>query len=310
MQIKAGILIFLLTITLTAVSLAAGCQQTEVDILPEEQVILESEGILVGQIDSQSVEIEVEGEPRTFGLGPGVTITGISDGSAVTFSYVEEETRPLLLSIEAVRVENDVIEGEGVYNGQIDSHSVEVEFENQPTAFALGEGVTVDHIVEGSRVAFTYQEGAERFVLLTIVVIDESGEPVDGVSGELVGEGVLVGQIDAQSVEMEINRAFVLGDQVSVEEIEDGSQVAFTYTETGLRAVLESIEEIDSPVEGEVMQGTMIGSIDGQSVEINYFQAFALGEGVNVLGIEDGSEVVFTYREAPHRPILTSITAK
>lgn len=302
---KAGFILILLAVALVVVVMGVGCQPGEDET--EEQVILEGEGVLVGQIDNHSVEIEIDGQPKAFGLGTGVSVTGISDGTAVVFSYVDEETRPVLLFIEAVPVEDEVLQGEGIYNSQIDSHSVEIEFEGQPTAFALGEGITVDNIAEGSRIAFTYREDAERMVLLAIEVIEE---PVSDGNGELAGEGTLIGQIDAQSVEIEISRAFVLGDEVSVEEIEDGSEIAFTFTETWPRAVLESIEEIDEPVEGEAPTGILVGKIDSQSVEIQYFRAFALGEGVNISDIEDGTEVIFTYREGPYRPILTSITVK
>ena len=302
---KAGVIIILLAIVLMIISMGAGCQPAAIET--EEQVILEGEGILTGQIDSHSVEIIIDGQPRAFGLGTGVSVAGISDGTEVIFSYVEEETRPVLLSIKAVHVEDEILQGEGFYNGQIDSHSVEIDFKGQPTAFALGEDVIVDDIAEGSRVAFTYQEVAERMLLITIEVIEE---PSGGEVGDLAGEGTFVGQIDAQSVEIEIFRAFVLGENVSVEEIEDGSEVAFSFTETGLRAVLDSIETVDEPIEGDVMQGIMVGQIDGQSVEIQYFQAFALGEGVDVSEIEDGAEVFITYRPSTYRPILTSITVK
>lgn len=302
---KAGVVTILSAIVLVLFSIGTGCQPQEVEV--EEQIILEGEGIFTGQIDSSSVEIIIDGQPRAFGLGTGVSITGISDGAEVFFAYVEEETRPVLLSIMAVHVEDEVLRGEGFYNGQIDSHSVEIDYKGQPTAFALGEGTTVEDIAEGSRVAFTYQEDAERMLLLTIEVI---AEPSADEAGELVGEGTFVGQIDAQSVEIEIFRAFVLGENVSVEEIEDGSEVAFTFTETGPRAVLDSIKAIDEPVEGDVMQGILVGQIDGQSVEIHYFQAFALDDGADISDIEDGAEVFITYRTGTYRPILTSVTVK
>jgi hypothetical protein len=41
-----------------------------------------------------------------------------------------------------------------------------------------------------------------------------------------------------------------------------------------------------------------------------YFQAFALGEGVSVEGIDDGSAVFYTYRAERQRPVLISLTAK
>ena len=107
-----------------------------------------------------------------------------------------------------------------------------------------------------------------------------------------------------------INRAFVLNQGISVEGIADGSLVAFRFRESGLRPVIESIKAVDQPLEGEYMHGTLVGQIDSHSIEIEYFQAFALGRGVSVEGIADGSEVVFTYNEGETRSVLTSIQSK
>ncbi|HED24816.1 MAG TPA: hypothetical protein ENN91_06795 [Firmicutes bacterium] len=288
---------------------AGGCGTEETP--SAEQIILSGEGVFVGQIDSQSVEIEINGQPRAFALGTGVSVTGIADGAEVSFTYVEEE-RPVLLSIEEKGV---VREGEGIYTGQIDSHSVEIEVDGQYMAFGLAENLEVDDIADGSRVAFSYRESNVRPILLSITVLEEpvnneNGEPNGSGTAELVGEGILSGQIDASSVEIEIVRPFVLGEGVDMTGIEDGSLVAFTFIESRQRAVLDSIEAVEQPVEGEVMHGTLIGQIDSQSVEIQYFQAFALDQGVSVEDIADGSAIIFTYIEGPHRPILTSINRR
>jgi len=300
-----GVLLLALLLLVTAA--LAGCQPDRND--STAGAVIEGEGILVGQIDSQSVEIEINGQLKAFSLGTGVSAAGISDGSRVVFSYTETEERPLLLSLTAAVMEETgtVTNGEGIYTGQIDSHSVEIEVDGQARAFAIGEGVLVENIDSGSRVTFTYREEEYRPLLLSIEVVEA---PVGGGEAEIVGEGIYVGQIDAQSVEIEINRAFVYGGEVSVDGIEDGSLVAFTFVESGARAVLDSIKAVDEPVEGNVAHGTFIGQIDGQSVEITYFQAFALGEGVSVEGINDGSAVFYTYRAEQQRPVLTSLTAK
>jgi hypothetical protein len=302
---KMGVLLLVLLLLVTAA--IVGCQPDRND--SSAGTVIEGEGILVGQIDSQSVEIEINGQLKAFSLGEGVSAAGISDGARVVFSYTETEERPLLLTLTAAVVEEagSIINGEGIYTGQIDSHSVEIEVDGQARAFAIGEGVLVENIDGGSRIVFTYREEEYRPLLLSIEVVEA---PVGDGEAEIVGEGIYVGQIDAQSVEIEINRAFVYGGEVSVDGIADGSLVAFTFIESGARAVLDSIEAVDEPVEGNVMHGTFIGQIDGQSVEISYFQAFALGEGVSVEGINDGSAVFFTYRAEQQRPVLISLTAK
>jgi hypothetical protein len=311
-RLNIAVLILVLCLIITA----SGCKPEPLATELDEEIIYRTEGILVGQIDNHSVEIEVEGIPKAFRLAEGLVITDLVDGSRVEITYVEADAgevenggdrRPLLLSVEAIDLPPEINDVHGIYVGQIDSHSVEIEIEGNPQVFALGGGLTVDHLESGTEVFITYRQEGQRQLLLSI-------EPVTGPVGNgnelLVGEGLLVGLIDAQSVEIMINRAFVLDQGVGVEGIDDGSLVAFKYRESGLRAVIESIEAVNQPLEGEVMHGTLVGQIDSQSIEIEYFQAFALGHGVSVNGIADGAEVVFTYIEGDHRPVLTSIRAK
>lgn len=266
-----------------------------------EQVILNDRGILVGQIDSQSVEIEIDGHLKVFGFDKEIAINEISDGSKIAFSYRDDQDRPVLISIEII---NSHLKGEGIYIGLLDSRSVEIEFDGQPKAFSLDREVVVDDLLEGSLVAFTYEEGLYRPLLLSIEVIEE---PAGAVRGELKGEGILIGKSDAHSVEIERQRSFVLDKNVKVDDIKDGSLVAFTFTETGQRAVLNSIEAVDQPLEGEFMHGKLIGQIDSQSVKIEYSQVFALGRGLNIDNIKDNSRIIFTYRIDLHRPELTSV---
>ena len=294
----------------------SGCRPEPITTELEDEQVYKTEGILVGQIDNHSVKIEIEGIPKAFRLDDGVSIAGITDGSRVEITYAETGTpeaendsdqRPLLLSIESVAASPEVIEASGRYTGQIDSHSVEIEIEGRARVFALDSGVIVDELESGTEVFITYRQDGQRQLLLSI-------EPVVGPVGDgndlLVGEGVLIGGIDAQSVEIKINRAFVLDQGISIEGIADGSLVAFTFRESGLRAVIESIKAVDQPLVGEVMHGTLVGQIDGQSIEIEYFMAFALGSGISVGGIADGAEVVFTYDKGEYRPVLTSIRVK
>jgi hypothetical protein len=302
---KKWVIVTLVAIALLIILLGSGCRPSGTG--SEDQVILEGEGIFVGQIDSHSVEILIDDQPRAFGLGEGVSVVDISDGSAVAFTYTEEEARPVLFSIRAVEIEDEILQGEGIYTGQIDSHSVEIVVGSQPKVFALGEGVSLDHIEDGSRVVFTYRKEETRPLLLSIEMTDR---PADGETGDLVGEGILVGQIDAQSVEILLNRVFMLGNDVSTEGIDEGSLVAFTYSESGQRAVLDSLKAVDEPVEGDIAHGIFIGHSDSQSIEIQYYMAFALGAAVSIADIADGAEVVFTYQEGLHRPVLTSIIAR
>jgi hypothetical protein len=212
-----------------------------------------------------------------------------------------------LLSIQAIEVGFEVIEGEGFYIGQIDNLSVEIEIEGKPRAFRLADGVQVEGLENNTKVNIQYRFEDEQFLLLSIKPVEE---PIVDENELLVGEGQLIGLIDAQSVEIKINRAFILDPGVSIEDINDGDLVAFKFRESGLQAVIESIRTVEQALEGELMHGTLIGRIDGQSIEIEYFQAFALGSGVSLTGIEDGDDIFFTYLEGEHRPVLISVRTR
>jgi Cu/Ag efflux protein CusF len=304
---KMGVLLLLLAVAVVAPVIISGCSSSETET--EQQVVLNGEGVWVGLIDSHSAEIEVGGVPGAFALSEDIDAEALSEGTKVVFTYVEEETRPLILTIDAVEQVIPTLTAEGIYNGQIDSHSVEIEVGGETKAFAIGEDLSLEGLESGAVIEFTYREEEHRPIILSI---DSIELPAGGDEGELVGEGILVGLIDAQSVEIQINRAFILADDISVDDIdniEDGSLVAFSFMESGQRAVIESIRAVDEPVEGNFTHGTFIGWIDSQSIEIEYFQAFAIGEA-DLQDIADGSSIVFTYILKEYRPELISVTAR
>jgi len=304
---KTGVFLLLLVFILTVAVFWSGCRPEE-EAEAEADLLKDGRGVLIGQIDSHSVEIEVNGQPKVFALGERVKLDEINDGSKVIFTYVEEEERPVLISIAAIEEPVKIHKEEGVFVGLDGTRVVEIEINGDLMRFALEEWVAVDDIAEGSEVFFTYQETENMPLLLSIEAVEEQADrEEDRIEDELQAEGILIGLLDANSVEIELTRAFQLGEGVSVEGIEDGSRVAFTFKEDAQGAFLQSIEAVDAPPEGDVMDGTFAGRIDGRLVEIEYFQAFTLGEGVSVEGIEENSQIDFTYRPDPHRPVLTSL---
>lgn len=301
-----GAVLTIIIIVLMANFLFSGCRTAETDI--DHQPELAGQGIFLGWIDSHSLEIEIDGSPRSFGIGDNVDLGGIQEGTFISFTYLENEEQPVLLSIKTIEEESPkIFEAAGIYNGQIDSHSVEMEINGEATAFALGDEVSVENLDEGMPVDITYIEKQGRFVLLSV-------EPADLPQGDgmdiLTGEGVFVGQIDARSVELEISRVFIIDAGIDIPELNQGDLVAFTFIEEGPKAELIGIQSVDEPLEGEYMHGTFIDWVDAQSMEIKYFQAFELGSDLSLENIEDGSEVVFTYSPGPHRPVLTSLSAR
>jgi len=313
MRKKKAFLIFLLFIVLLIVFPGAGCRpgDDEIDtgVREEEEALIMGEGIYVGQIDSRSVEIEEDGQAKAYGLAEEIDVSEIRSGSKVAFTYDDGGERPLLRSIEVIEpAAEEVLRGEGIYTGRIDSRSVEIEVNGEYRAFALSSETVVEGLSDGSKIAFTYRESEQRPMLLAVEVLEEPEDEAGDEILEIEAEGILVGQIDTQSIEVLRTRAFALGEGVDVDHIAAGSRVAFTYTETGERPVLDYIEAVDSHPEGELRSGILVGQIDSHSVEIEYDQAFTLGAAVSVEEIADGSAIVFTYRVGPVRPVITSIS--
>ncbi|MFO7952199.1 MAG: hypothetical protein R6U91_05280 [Bacillota bacterium] len=315
---------FLVVVLLMVVIIGAGCQgdeETEINAEADKEEVddqdldetIEALGVFEGQIDSQSVEIEVDGRKQAFALEEGLSVADIKSGTEVSIIYYETEDRPVLKEIKALEETEEIKEGEGIYNGQADSRSIEIDLDGRLKVFTVDSGLSVDHLIEGSKIGFTYKESDHGPVLLSIEVIEEAERKEEDQIEEgkkLEGNGILVGQVDSQSVEIARVRVFELAENISVEEIEDGSEVAFTYTEKEHRPVLETIEVVDEPLEGELIQGTYIGQVDSNSVEIEYHQVYALGSGVSREGIEDGAEISFTYYNDTHRPEIVSLNAR
>ncbi|MBB6633552.1 hypothetical protein [Cohnella thailandensis] len=72
------------------------------------------------------------------------------------------------------------LEGSGVYNGQVDNHSIEVEFNGEPTVFQIDSDVSekISDWNEGIKVKFEYTEesidsGGQTLKQLTIVAIEK-----------------------------------------------------------------------------------------------------------------------------------------
>ncbi len=312
---KTGVIFLVLLITiLLAGFTAAGCRPEADDIETgmedEQEISIQAEGKYVGQIDIQSVEIDVEGNTKAFGLAEGMDVSDIKGGARVSVTYLEQEGRPLLKAIEVIEEPvEEVFQDEGIYVGRIDSRSVEIEVDGEFMVLAIEWEAEVEGLIDGSIIAFTYREGEHRPVLLSAEIIEEPDHEEADKNEIIEGEGVFIGQIDSQSLELSRSRAFALAEGVSVDDIADGAKIAFTYTEGTDRPVLDYIEEVESPPEGAVMPGRFVGQIDSHSVEIEYEQAFSLGEGVGIESIEEGSKVVFKYQEGPARPVLISISS-
>ncbi len=70
----------------------------ENDEAERENVNLSAAGILVGRIDSNSVEININGEPRAFYLDEQTLIDNLTDGENITFEYYEDQYGRLIIN--------------------------------------------------------------------------------------------------------------------------------------------------------------------------------------------------------------------
>ena len=109
------------------------------------------------------------------------------------------------------------IEGVGIYKGQIDSNSIEIETEDGPEAFRLGEGMDelVNELEDEARVAYTYEEhpiegddSLKQLVLTKLELADEatggagSGD-TEGAAGELPATKTLTVTVEGVEEERE-----------------------------------------------------------------------------------------------------------
>lgn len=272
----------------------------------EEEQLMQEEGVLIGQLDSVTVEITVDGVSSLYTLADDLDVSGIQGGTPVVFSYLEKETGPLLLEIAAMEQDVIILQARGVYSGQIDSHSVEIIVDGEPTAFTFDRSLTFDDVAEGAHLEFAYQDdgdGSRPFIESFALVAEAMG----GDGGFFDGEGIFIGLADARSVEILVTRTFLLGPGVTAAGLREGQDVAISYTETAEGAIIDSLEAVTEPPEGELLAGVYVGSAGSNQVEIDYYRVFAIDPSMSLDQISEGSPVTFTYQVGPYRPLLVAL---
>lgn len=148
---------------------------TETAPASDEPSIINDLGIFVGQADPHTVEIETNEGPKAFQLTEKSTeqIEQLQPNDSVKFQYiVNEHKQNVLQSIEKMQgteSEEDSAET-GVYNGQQDPHTIEIETEDGPTAFQLSDDVKkqVESLEIGKKVSFTYRVEGPQLIIENI----------------------------------------------------------------------------------------------------------------------------------------------
>lgn len=70
---------------------------------PRDAEIRTAEGVFRGKADSHTVEIEIEGKPRAFGVEENLSFTGINPGQELFIAYQEDDRgREVIIKIEKI----------------------------------------------------------------------------------------------------------------------------------------------------------------------------------------------------------------
>ncbi len=153
--------------TITAQNILGG--NTNRDFESAAPEVLNEEGIMIGRIDNHSVEIEVNGEARVFGLSEELREMAFAEGPISFNYYVDKNGRSIITEADWTKDEGGAVQkSEGVFNGLVDSHTVEIEVEGQPQSFGLDEGISFVGIKEGEPVFIAYREIGGRLVIVKV----------------------------------------------------------------------------------------------------------------------------------------------
>ena len=127
--------------------------------LPQRQ---EARGTYNGQIDNNFIEISVDGTAGAYLLPEDlswVLAELLNSGDEVVFTYFKnEQGQQVIQALDTAERAAMIRKVTGIYNGQIDSNSVEIEVEEEPTAYVLAEQILIGNFKEGDTVIFDYYE--------------------------------------------------------------------------------------------------------------------------------------------------------
>ncbi len=124
--------------------------------------LIEKEGVFTGIIDSNFMEIKVDGKAMSYMYTPDfswIFAELLNTGDNVVFTYYENEWGQRVIEEIDTAERAAMVRGvSGILNGLIDSHSVEIEVDGSPRAYALAEQVVLHSFNEGDSIIFDYYE--------------------------------------------------------------------------------------------------------------------------------------------------------
>lgn len=143
----------------------------------KEEAIISDLGIYIGQADPHTIEIETRVGPERFQLTEETAsqIEQFQQNDEVKFTYkVNENEQNVLESIQKMNSsdenEEESITETGIYIGQADPHTIEIETEEGPTAFQLTMEARddIEQLTAGHEVTYTYHDNGVQLVIETI----------------------------------------------------------------------------------------------------------------------------------------------
>ncbi len=267
------------------------------------QEVLTGEGLLNGRIDSHSVEIQINGETKSFGLSDELIEQEFTDGSQLKFEYyIDHNGRAIITKLEVSEQSKETImRAVGVFVGLADSHTVEIKVEGEAKAFALDEGIDTANLQSGDDIAFNYKE--DQYGRFVIIGLEKQGK--DNSKEELrSAKGILTGRIDNHSVEIKVNgkiQAFGLSEALRKKDFAVG-EISFKYyiDKDGRSIITEAYFQEPRKSEVQTAEGIFSGLADNHTVEIEINgepTSFGLDENITFTGIEEGQEIFIAYQE-------------
>jgi sporulation protein YlmC with PRC-barrel domain len=138
----------------------------EFTYIPSNRLNVSENGIYVGQIDNNFVEIKINGEPKTFMLTDETreTIESLSENRQIAFTYYINENNQLVVTdIKEIGTWEKTLKTEtGTYVGRIDNFSIEVTIDGKAKAFINYEmDRLLKDIKEGDKVEVKYSKNKQ-----------------------------------------------------------------------------------------------------------------------------------------------------
>lgn len=137
----------------------------------EKQIITDL-GIYIGQADENTIEIETNEGPKAFRVTEQTEdeIQELEPNDKVRFEYyINKEQQNTLKKIEKVKSKQNAPEV-GIYNGQQDSNSIEIETNKGPASFQLSDNAKrqIGSLEIGKKVSYTYRVEGSQLIIETI----------------------------------------------------------------------------------------------------------------------------------------------